>query len=155
MNYMTEEFLSAGLSVIYDTNAMRSAQRKALREMAAKHRAHYILIWLQIDHLSALTRSQKRDKRTNDEHYAQVHSQASFDNYIAHMQNPNDEPYLVISGKHTYNTQKNAIYNKLYQMGLIKAETIQSSVARPDLVNLIPTPPPFIPDDPRRNISIS
>src|SRR5438105_1212251 len=34
MNYMTEEFLSAGVSVVYDTNALRSAQRRKLRELA-------------------------------------------------------------------------------------------------------------------------
>ena len=31
MNYMTGEFISAGLSVIYDVNAMRVGQRRALR----------------------------------------------------------------------------------------------------------------------------
>src|SRR3982751_3793271 len=36
MDYMTEEFLSAGLSVIYDVNAMRASQRRALRDMALK-----------------------------------------------------------------------------------------------------------------------
>ena len=36
MDYMTGEFLSAGLSVIYDVNAMRVGQRRVLREMARK-----------------------------------------------------------------------------------------------------------------------
>src|ERR1700712_4285273 len=36
MNYMTEEFLSAGVSVAYDLNAMRAGQRKMLRELARK-----------------------------------------------------------------------------------------------------------------------
>src|SRR4051794_16081549 len=49
MDYMTEEFLSAGLSVIYDVNAMRYSQRHTLREMARQHKAQPILIWFQID----------------------------------------------------------------------------------------------------------
>src|SRR5471032_3210471 len=39
MNYMTEEFLSAGLSVAYDTNAMRVGQRRRLYELARKNHA--------------------------------------------------------------------------------------------------------------------
>src|SRR6204780_5635419 len=36
MDYMSEEFLSAGLSVAYDVNALRANQRHALRDMARK-----------------------------------------------------------------------------------------------------------------------
>src|ERR1700759_5258870 len=34
MDYMTEEFLSAGLSVAYDVNAVRLKQRRRLYDMA-------------------------------------------------------------------------------------------------------------------------
>src|SRR5579871_1226190 len=34
IDYMSEEFLAAGLSVVYDTNAMRVGQRQALRDLA-------------------------------------------------------------------------------------------------------------------------
>src|SRR3990167_7960553 len=34
MNFMTEEFLRAGVSVVYDTNALRAGQRRKLREMS-------------------------------------------------------------------------------------------------------------------------
>src|ERR1700741_3621909 len=53
MNYITEEFLRAGLSVIYDSNAMRAGQRRKLRELARRHRASYVLVWLQIDNENA------------------------------------------------------------------------------------------------------
>src|SRR5579859_1952781 len=49
MDYMTEEFLSAGLSVAYDTNAMRAAQRHALREMAHRCHATPLIVWFQMD----------------------------------------------------------------------------------------------------------
>jgi predicted kinase len=70
MDYMTEEFLSAGLSVVYDANAMRFAQRHSLREMARKHKAQPMLVWLQIDPESAYMRIAKRDRRRIDDKYA-------------------------------------------------------------------------------------
>src|SRR3954467_12673555 len=65
MDYMTEEFLSSGVSVVYDTNALRAAQRRKLRELSRKHKAEYLLIWLQIDIDSAFARTQERDRRTS------------------------------------------------------------------------------------------
>src|SRR6185437_13928160 len=61
MDYMTGEFLSAGVSVIYDTNSMRLSQRRTLRDMARKMHAQPLLIWLQIDIESAFTRVASRD----------------------------------------------------------------------------------------------
>src|SRR5882762_11283678 len=46
MEYMTEEFLSAGVSVIYDANATRLTQRRALRDMARKAHVQPLLVWL-------------------------------------------------------------------------------------------------------------
>jgi predicted kinase len=37
MDYMSEEFLGSGVSIVYDTNALRIAQRRKLREVAKKH----------------------------------------------------------------------------------------------------------------------
>ncbi|HVX58379.1 MAG TPA: AAA family ATPase [Candidatus Saccharimonadales bacterium] len=155
MNYMTSEFLDAGVSVVYDFNAARSGQRRALRELAKKHKAEYLLVWLQIDTDSAFTRTQSRDRRTSDDRYAQPLDQISFDKVTSDMQNPQtNEPYMVISGKHSFVTQKNAIINKLYQMGLLSSETVQHNVAKPELINLIPNPYGGRVDMSRRNITI-
>jgi hypothetical protein len=71
------------------------------------------------------------------------------------MQNPQTgEEYLVISGKHTFVTQKNAVVNKLYHMGLINSDAMQHSVAKPGLVNLVPNPNAGRVDMSRRNIVI-
>src|ERR1700730_12442220 len=70
MDYMTGEFLNAGISVIYDTNAMRLTQRRALRETARRLHAQPLLIWLQIDHESALVRVGKRDRCRSDDKFA-------------------------------------------------------------------------------------
>jgi len=154
MNYMTEEFLGAGLSVVYDTQALSASQRRRLRELAAKHRAAYLLVWLQIDVESAFTRTQRRDRRTTDDKFAQPQTRDSFNRQLATMQNPKEEQYLVVSGKHAFVTQKSAIVNRLYQMGLIPSETVQSNVTKPGLVNLVPNR--YIPETEtiRRNISV-
>lgn len=154
MNYMAEEFLSAGVGVVFDINAMRVGQRKKLKELAKKHKAEYLLIWLQIDKDSSFARTQARDKRTSDDRYSQSYTAESYDNYTASMQNPSDEQYMVISGKHSFTTQKNAIINKLFQIGVIKSETVRTNIARPDLVNLVP-PSQLLYDDGRRTISIN
>lgn len=154
MNYMTEELLSAGVSVIYDTNLLRLAQRRRLREMAARFKVSYLLIWIQIDPESALYRTQNRDRRTYIDKYAQPHTPASFNATVGAMQNPQSEEYLVISGKHNFTTQKSAIINRLYQMGLATSDQVQHNVAKPELINLVPNPLAGRVNFSRRNISI-
>ena len=70
MNYMTEEFLSAGVSVIYDDSTYRVSQRMALRDIARKKIAVPLLIWLQIDADSTFVRLGKRDKRRTEDKYS-------------------------------------------------------------------------------------
>jgi predicted kinase len=154
MNYMADEFLNAGVSVVYDTNALRLAQRRAIRDLARKHKAEHLLVWLQIDVESAFDRTQTRDRRTSDDKYAEPLNRLTFDKKISGMQNPKGEDYLVISGKHAFITQKSAVINKLYQMGLISSSVMQSSVAKPGLVNLVPNPHAGRVDMSRRNIKV-
>lgn len=156
MNYMTAEFLNAGVSVVYDANAARAGQRRALRELASRHKAEFLLVWLQIDADTAFARTQQRDRRTADDRYAQEQSKETFNKEVSEMQNPvSNEPYMVISGKHAFVTQKNAVINKLYQMGLISSEIVQNNVAKPELINLVPNPYSGQIDMSRRNITIS
>lgn len=151
MNYMTDEFLAAGVSVIYDTNAARKLQRQRLRELAQKHNAHFLLVWLQTEPDYAFGRTQNRDKRTLDDRYSEVQTKSSFDKQSTLMQNPIDEDYLVVSGKHSFTTQKNAILTRLYNLGLISAATIQRAVAKPELMNLVPS---LQTDETKRSISV-
>jgi len=154
MDYMTEEFLRTGVSAAYDANAMRYNQRKALRELAAQNRAQSLLIWLQVDPDTAYGRTQNRDRRTSDDKFAEPQTQLTFDKQLSFMQNPQNEDYVVISGKHNYATQKGAILRRLYQLGLVDSSTIQSNLAAPGLVNLVPNPQAGRVDMSRRNISI-
>jgi predicted kinase len=154
MEYMTEEFLHAGVSVIFDTNAIRMSQRRILREVARKAKAEPILVWLQIDQESAFSRIAKRDRRRIDDKYTTSMDRTSFDSFIGGMQNPKNEEYIVISGKHTFNTQRSAVVKKFYELGLIDAESASSNVVKPGLVNLVPNASAGRVDMTRRNITI-
>jgi predicted kinase len=154
MNYMSEEFLAAGLSVAYDVNAIRGKQRKQLREMALRNRAQPILIWFQMDQETAFARNRKRDRRRADDKYAQQLDRSSYDALIGQMQNPAPgEDYAVISGKHLFNMQLSAVISKLREQGVLAHDDASSRVIKPGMVNLVPKNPGRF-DSSRRNISI-
>ena len=139
MEYMAQEFLNAGISVIFDTNATRLVQRRALRDIARKVKGQSLIVWLQIDQDSALARLAGRDRRRNDDKFARPYTREEFKLKVGTMQNPKDEDYVVISGKHTFAMQKNAIVKKFYDLGIISTDTAANNVAKPGLVNLVPT----------------
>lgn len=153
MDYMTEEFLSAGVSVIYDENAARLGQRQALRNMARKRKAEPVLIWLQTDAETASARMQNRDRRKADDKYAKVFDKDGFETGSAKMQNPKSEDFMVISGKHAFATQKNTVVRRLFETGLISSGSAQTNLTKPGMVNLVPQGPGRV-DLARRNIRI-
>lgn len=138
MMYMTEEFLSAGMSVIYDAGASRLVQRRELRNIALKAKAEPVLVWLQIDSASARARLGQRDKRKTDDKYSKDYSAQSFQEYLNKMQNPKNEDYIVVSGKHTQKMQSSALVKKLLDLGLITRMNASTNVVKPGLVNLVP-----------------
>jgi len=154
MDYMSGEFLNSGISVVYDTNALRSSQRRALRDLARKGHAQTILIWLQIDHESAIARISKRDRRRSDDKFAMPIDKPTFERLVAGMQNPQNEDYVVISGKHTFNTQLSAFMKRLRELGLASQEQTSSKLIKPGMVNLVPNPAAGRVDMSRRNIVI-
>lgn len=154
MDYMTDELLGVGVSVVYDTNATRLTGRRALRDMARKAHAEPLLVWLQIDVEGAFARISGRDRRRSDDKYTMALDRSSFDNLLSHMQNPaREEDYIVISGKHTATTQVRAVLKKLESLNLIMPEE-PVQLVKPELVNLIPNPAAGRVDLERRNIVI-
>ncbi len=154
MHYMAEEFLQLGISVVFDVNAGRLSQRRALRDLARKARANPVLLWLQIDPEHAYTRLNHRDRRKADDRYAERYDRTTFEQQMAYMQNPDNEEYVVLSGKHTYNSQKSAVMKRLHDLSLIGSSKAQSDLVKPGLVNLVPNPAAGRVDQSRRNITI-
>jgi len=153
MDYMTEEFLAAGLSVAYDVNAMRGKQRKTLYEMAYRYHATPLVVWFQMDPDTAFARNVKRDRRRADDKYAASWDRTSFEQIVNHMQNPGaGEEYSVISGKHNFSMQHSAVIGKLRALGVLSSGDASTQVVKPGLVNLVPNQGRY--DAARRNISI-
>lgn len=137
MNFMTEQFLNAGVSVVYDVSVSRLADRRALRELTRHFHAKELMVWIQIDPDTAFSRSRARDARKADDKYATPLDQKTFETYMRMMQNPQNENYLVVSGKHLYSSQKTAIIRRLTEMGVITAESMQQKIAKPEMINLV------------------
>src|SRR6266568_2961744 len=155
MNYMAEEFLAAGMSVIYDTNALRASQRRELRDMARKAHAEHVLVWLQIDVESAFTRVAKRDRRRADDKFAMPLDRTTFEKVVGGMQNPQTtEDFVVISGKPVFSMQRSAFMKRLRETGLITSQEASINIIKPGLVNLVPNPVAGRVDMSRRNIVI-
>jgi len=154
MDYMTGEFLNAEMSVVYDTNAMRLSQRRQLRDLARKSGAQTILVWFQVDMESAYVRAAKRDRRRADDKFSPPIDRPTFERIASGMQNPQNEDYVVISGKHTFNTQLGAIIKRLHELKLVTINEAQAKLVKPGLVNLVPNPAAGRVDMSRRNIVI-
>lgn len=157
MDYMTEEFMRAKISVIYDANTPTLRDRRALRDLARKYKFSPVLVWIQIDPESGFNRVIKRDRRKIDDKFASPIDRTTFESLSSQMQNPTmEEDYVVISGKHTFTTQKHNVYKKLYSQGLVESPTgSKLGLVKPGLVNLIPNPRAGRVDtERRRNIKI-
>ena len=155
MDYMAEEFLGVGVSVIYDANVHRAGERHQLRNLA--HRAHSqpLLVWFQMDAETAFSRNQQRDRRRADDKYAASLDRTSFEDVISHMQNPGHaEDYVVVSGKHLYNMQQSTVVGKLRKLNVLSVDDASSRVIKPGMVNLVPNVNQGRVDMSRRNISV-
>jgi predicted kinase len=154
MNYMAEDFLTAGVSVVYDVNALRARQRHDLRALARRGGAKPLLVWFQMDQDTAFGRNVKRDRRRADDKYAIKWDRTSFESVIGGMQNPtNADDYVVVSGKHLFNTQQSSVVRKMRDLGILSSDDAGSRTIKPGLVNLIPKGPGRV-DMTRRNISV-
>lgn len=155
VSYLVQQFLQAGVSVLLDYDADRQKQRAIFKELAISSKAELLLVWFQLDIETAFSRVARRDRRRPDDKHARQLDRTSFESKIRQMQNPvHGEDYVVVSGKHTFITQRNSVFKKLYERNLIDLENKHSKLAKPELVNLIPNPAAGRVDPSRRNIII-
>lgn len=153
MEYMTNEFLTAGISVVYDMNAMRLSQRRNLREIARKQKAQILIVWFQVDADTAYLRNNKRDRRRLDDRYAAGYNVDQFKELAAHMQQPDiTEDFIVISGKHSYPSQRSGVMKKLADLRIVRHNDAMQRTVKPELVNLVPNGQKDHGEDGRRNI---
>jgi len=135
--YLVENYLENGISVIMDAALQKSIERKSLKKIALKKKVTPLLIWMQTDIESAYRRTKLRSKKGNDD-FADNYSKEDFARIANEMQNPKDEDFLVISGKHTYKSQRATAVSKLAALNIISKEQANKNLAKPELVNLVP-----------------
>ncbi len=153
--YLTRQFLAADMSVVYDGNVARRVDRRALLELARSSKVTPVLVWLQIDPDTAFARTEKRDRRKIEGKFAKTYTKEAFEEALARQQNPEpNQHYVVISGKHTFNTQFSAVLKKLSDLGVVNAHESNQGLVKPDLVNNVPYRFTGRVDMERRNISI-
>lgn len=140
MNYMTRELLKAGVSLVFDAEVLRTSERTAIRNIAFETKAASLLVWLQVDPETTFMRTAKRDRRKAEDKYADEYTEEEYRQILAYMQNPNLEDYIVVSGKHTFHSQRSTVIKKLYDLGIITPEGASHNVVKPELINLVPKP---------------
>lgn len=125
------ELVKTGQSFIFEGNSDSRVHRTEFARWARSKNYQPLLIWVQVDQKTALTRSLKSGSVTRD----------AFATILRNFSAPHeDEKAIVISGKHTYATQARVVLAQL------------SKEARPVVV--APTPRPAGVQPPRRNITI-
>jgi predicted kinase len=138
VEYITENYLENGISVVSDAPIIKKSDRKRLSHMALKHKIDPILVWMQIDAESAFLRTKLRAKKNKKEKDIASYSKQQFQEITNNMQNPQNEDFFVISGKHTYKSQRGLVMNKMSKLKIINREQASKSMAKPGLVNLVP-----------------
>ena len=105
-----DELLKTKQSIIFDGHTASRTDRAQLIKKA--HDAHYetLLIWVQIDQISAKARATQGKKRSEPD----MLSDEEFEKQLKRFTQPNAiEKPLVISGKHTYASQAKVVLKKL------------------------------------------
>ena len=104
MDYIAEELLSRGVSVIYDANSTRRAYRRDLQRLARKQQAGYLLLWFRTPVNVAIKRIKKRNelKRELLKKYHQPIDLAVLFRIRRHIEEPKAEPYLALDGTAPY-----------------------------------------------------
>jgi predicted kinase len=136
--YMASEFLSCGVNIIYDSGLWRESQRQTLRVAAKQAGAEILTVWIQLDKPTTLARIQKAGKKDIDTKYSRKYTAETYKEIIEQMQPPKGEDVVVISGKHTFNSQRSAVIKKMLELGLITPPSAQPSITMPGMVNLVP-----------------
>ncbi|HMH31258.1 MAG TPA: ATP-binding protein [Methylomirabilota bacterium] len=97
LNDAAEYLLAKGKSVIYDTNFNHYADRQHMREIAARHNAGTVLIWINTPLETAKKRAVGDHETRNGYHL--IMTEAQFDSIVGKLEPPRkDEKIIKIDG---------------------------------------------------------
>ncbi len=101
---LLEEFLKTKQTIILDGTTDQRTIRMRITRLAKKYGYRTLFVWVQTDMVTAKSRWIKL--YSSDD--------GSFEHKLKQFSAPHDsEPYVVISGRHTFNTQARAVLKRL------------------------------------------
>lgn len=95
LNDETDRMLAEGRSVIFDTSFNYTKDRNYMREIAARHDADLVILWVQTPRELAKARALTID-HARDNHYHQVMSPEQFARITEHVEHPESHERPVI-----------------------------------------------------------
>jgi predicted kinase len=113
-SYMIEELFKSHRTLIVDGGCNSKVERTKLGQAAKEAGYDTTVVWVQTDINTSKNRALKRngDKRVDDRFNRSV-NESTFETLAKRFTEPTRENYVVISGKHTYNTQAKMVLRKL------------------------------------------
>ena len=111
MDFIAEELLSRGVSVVYDANSTRRIYRVRLRKIARKYKAGYALLWFQVSLKTALDRIRKRGELKREllkKYHVPLSEQILF-RIKRKIEEPRKEPCIALDGEKSYKEQKKVL----------------------------------------------
>ncbi|HEX8390631.1 MAG TPA: ATP-binding protein, partial [Candidatus Saccharimonadales bacterium] len=125
------QLIKTGKTIIVDGGVDTRANRQAIEQMAAKPGYGRLVVWVQTDEPTSMTRSRRRSsKREGDELNAPM-DQDAFSRAKEQFSVPaRGEPFIVVSGKHTYATQARIVLKHLVAPAGEPAPTPASTVPK-------------------------
>jgi len=98
MDFFANEFLSKGVSVVYDGNFTKKKYRTEMAKMAKKNHARFAVIWVKTPLRLALKRARSRK-------YHAIPKEVVF-GIDKETEYPDGEPVIIIDGTRSYRSQK-------------------------------------------------
>lgn len=146
-----QELLKTKSTILIDGNCNTAAERKQLAAAAKKYGYESLIVWVQTDEATAQQRATRRKPSKDDKTFSHSLTDSQFTGIAKRFSHPQREPYVVISGKHSYGTQAKMVLRKL-------ANTRTDSPGTPPRVALTAKRPTVEPQgreiQPRRPIKI-
>lgn len=109
------QLLMSGSSFVIDGGMSSAAVRAKLRSLAKKHGYETLIIWPQLDAQDAFYRLEHMSDKRPEDHPSPAPTRQQFEVMLKKFTPPltQSEPYIVISGKHTFATQAKVVLKKL------------------------------------------
>lgn len=111
--YQIAELLKTQQTFIIDGGSNTRNERQRFATLARPANYNTLAVWVQTDEATARQRAIKRNEHRLDDQFVPSLTTEVFDRLSKQLADPLREPYVVISGKHTYTTQARAVLRRL------------------------------------------